>query len=137
MDVAADGSRLNQYDLVGQTVGKETIKSSTGEHHGSISSKTSRGETKKNNYFINPLRKIKFLQSVVLFLHTHIGPNYRHSNTGPIAMQSWGEMLDGAAKLWRYQSTFHTVVRVGLEMATFRFLSSVLDLSPCHPQKED
>ena len=32
VDVAADGSRLNQYDLVGQTVGKETIKSSTGEH---------------------------------------------------------------------------------------------------------
>lgn len=31
VDVAADGSRLNQYDLVGQTVGKETIKSSTGE----------------------------------------------------------------------------------------------------------
>nr|XP_057934483.1 gamma-aminobutyric acid receptor subunit alpha-2 isoform X2 [Doryrhamphus excisus] len=30
VDVAADGSRLNQYDLVGQTVGKETIKSSTG-----------------------------------------------------------------------------------------------------------
>ncbi|XP_061742024.1 gamma-aminobutyric acid receptor subunit alpha-2 isoform X2 [Nerophis ophidion] len=28
--VAADGSRLNQYDLEGQTVGKETIKSSTG-----------------------------------------------------------------------------------------------------------
>ncbi|KAI3367318.1 hypothetical protein L3Q82_008363 [Scortum barcoo] len=38
VDVAADGSRLNQYDLVGQTVGKETIKSSTGEHYGSISS---------------------------------------------------------------------------------------------------
>ncbi|KAG7509857.1 gamma-aminobutyric acid receptor subunit alpha-2-like [Solea senegalensis] len=32
VDVAADGSRLNQYDLVGQSVGKETIKSSTGEH---------------------------------------------------------------------------------------------------------
>eukprot|EP00064_Thunnus_orientalis_P002552 superscaffoldBa00000192_g2559 len=32
VDVAADGSRLNQYDLVGQTVGKETIKSSTGEY---------------------------------------------------------------------------------------------------------
>jgi len=31
VDVAADGSRLNQYDLVGQTAGKETIKSSTGE----------------------------------------------------------------------------------------------------------
>lgn len=31
VDVAADGSRLNQYDLVGQTVGKETIKSSTGK----------------------------------------------------------------------------------------------------------
>ncbi|CAB1451868.1 unnamed protein product [Pleuronectes platessa] len=30
VDVAADGSRLNQYDLVGQSVGKETIKSSTG-----------------------------------------------------------------------------------------------------------
>ncbi|XP_035805539.1 gamma-aminobutyric acid receptor subunit alpha-2 isoform X2 [Amphiprion ocellaris] len=30
VDVAADGSRLNQYDLLGQTVGKETIKSSTG-----------------------------------------------------------------------------------------------------------
>ncbi|XP_028251876.1 gamma-aminobutyric acid receptor subunit alpha-2 [Parambassis ranga] len=32
VDVAADGSRLNQYDLVGQTAGKETIKSSTGEY---------------------------------------------------------------------------------------------------------
>uniref|UniRef100_A0A673AWR4 Gamma-aminobutyric acid type A receptor alpha2 subunit a n=1 Tax=Sphaeramia orbicularis TaxID=375764 RepID=A0A673AWR4_9TELE len=32
VDVAADGSRLNQYDLVGQTVGQETIKSSTGEY---------------------------------------------------------------------------------------------------------
>ncbi|XP_077395011.1 gamma-aminobutyric acid receptor subunit alpha-2-like isoform X3 [Festucalex cinctus] len=32
VDVAADGSRLNQYDLVGQTVGKETIQSSTGEY---------------------------------------------------------------------------------------------------------
>ncbi|XP_051803027.1 gamma-aminobutyric acid receptor subunit alpha-2 isoform X2 [Acanthochromis polyacanthus] len=30
VDVAADGSRLNQYDLLGQSVGKETIKSSTG-----------------------------------------------------------------------------------------------------------
>ncbi|KAL4641645.1 gamma-aminobutyric acid receptor subunit alpha-2-like, partial [Arapaima gigas] len=30
--VAEDGSRLNQYDLLGQTVGKETIKSSTGEY---------------------------------------------------------------------------------------------------------
>ncbi|KAG2466237.1 GBRA2 protein, partial [Polypterus senegalus] len=28
--VAEDGSRLNQYDLLGQTVGKETVKSSTG-----------------------------------------------------------------------------------------------------------
>lgn len=42
VDVAADGSRLNQYDLVGQTVGKETIKSSTGEHHASISSQTNK-----------------------------------------------------------------------------------------------
>lgn len=40
VDVAADGSRLNQYDLVGQTVGKETIKSSTGKYHQSISRKT-------------------------------------------------------------------------------------------------
>lgn len=31
VEVAPDGSRLNQYDLRGQTVGKETIKSSTGE----------------------------------------------------------------------------------------------------------
>ncbi|MGH0171864.1 UNVERIFIED_CONTAM: hypothetical protein FKN15_062048 [Acipenser sinensis] len=30
--VAEDGSRLNQYDLLGQTVGQETIKSSTGEY---------------------------------------------------------------------------------------------------------
>uniref|UniRef100_A0A8C4RMT6 Gamma-aminobutyric acid type A receptor subunit alpha2 n=2 Tax=Erpetoichthys calabaricus TaxID=27687 RepID=A0A8C4RMT6_ERPCA len=30
--VAEDGSRLNQYDLLGQTVGKETVKSSTGEY---------------------------------------------------------------------------------------------------------
>ncbi|XP_026879399.2 gamma-aminobutyric acid receptor subunit alpha-2 [Electrophorus electricus] len=32
VEVAPDGSRLNQYDLRGQTVGKETIKSSTGEY---------------------------------------------------------------------------------------------------------
>ncbi|KAJ8385803.1 hypothetical protein AAFF_G00182470 [Aldrovandia affinis] len=32
VDVALDGSRLNQYDLLGQTVGEETIKSSTGEY---------------------------------------------------------------------------------------------------------
>ncbi|TRY60513.1 hypothetical protein DNTS_001483, partial [Danionella cerebrum] len=32
VEVAPDGSRLNQYDLMGQTVGKETIKSSTGEY---------------------------------------------------------------------------------------------------------
>ncbi|XP_005309967.1 gamma-aminobutyric acid receptor subunit alpha-2 isoform X4 [Chrysemys picta bellii] len=30
VQVAPDGSRLNQYDLLGQTVGKETVKSSTG-----------------------------------------------------------------------------------------------------------
>uniref|UniRef100_A0A1A8GUQ2 Gamma-aminobutyric acid (GABA) A receptor, alpha 2 n=1 Tax=Nothobranchius korthausae TaxID=1143690 RepID=A0A1A8GUQ2_9TELE len=30
--VAADGSRLNQYDLVGHSVGNETVKSSTGEY---------------------------------------------------------------------------------------------------------
>ncbi|XP_064422981.1 gamma-aminobutyric acid receptor subunit alpha-2-like [Latimeria chalumnae] len=30
--VADDGSRLNQYDLLGQTVGKETVRSSTGEY---------------------------------------------------------------------------------------------------------
>ncbi|KAH0520222.1 Gamma-aminobutyric acid receptor subunit alpha-2, partial [Microtus ochrogaster] len=30
--VAPDGSRLNQYDLLGQSIGKETIKSSTGEY---------------------------------------------------------------------------------------------------------
>ncbi|CAL8292008.1 unnamed protein product [Arctogadus glacialis] len=32
VEVAPDGSRLNQYDLVGQTVGQETIRSSTGEY---------------------------------------------------------------------------------------------------------
>ncbi|XP_074807572.1 gamma-aminobutyric acid receptor subunit alpha-2 isoform X5 [Natator depressus] len=32
VQVAPDGSRLNQYDLLGQTVGKETVKSSTGEY---------------------------------------------------------------------------------------------------------
>ncbi|KAF0044753.1 hypothetical protein F2P81_003911 [Scophthalmus maximus] len=32
VEVAPDGSRLNQYDLVGQSVGKEIIKSSTGEY---------------------------------------------------------------------------------------------------------
>uniref|UniRef100_A0A671SKN8 Gamma-aminobutyric acid receptor subunit alpha-2-like n=1 Tax=Sinocyclocheilus anshuiensis TaxID=1608454 RepID=A0A671SKN8_9TELE len=32
VEVAPDGSRLNQYDLTGHTVGKETIKSSTGEY---------------------------------------------------------------------------------------------------------
>lgn len=47
VDVAADGSRLNQYDLVGQTVGKETIKSSTGEHHMFITSQTSRKEPER------------------------------------------------------------------------------------------
>lgn len=30
VQVAPDGSRLNQYDLLGQTIGKETVKSSTG-----------------------------------------------------------------------------------------------------------
>ncbi|XP_050934290.1 LOW QUALITY PROTEIN: gamma-aminobutyric acid receptor subunit alpha-2 [Lates calcarifer] len=40
VDVAPDGSRLNQYDLVGRSVGKETIKSSTGEYYASISSVT-------------------------------------------------------------------------------------------------
>lgn len=29
--VEGESSRLNQYDLLGQTVGQETIKSSTGE----------------------------------------------------------------------------------------------------------
>lgn len=48
VDVAADGSRLNQYDLVGQTVGKETIKSSTGEQHAFMSSQITNKETKKN-----------------------------------------------------------------------------------------
>ncbi|XP_038864912.1 gamma-aminobutyric acid receptor subunit alpha-2-like isoform X1 [Salvelinus namaycush] len=32
VEVAGDGSRLNQYHLQGQTVGTETIKSSTGEY---------------------------------------------------------------------------------------------------------
>lgn len=32
VEVAPDGSRLNQYDLMGQTVGKESITSSTGEY---------------------------------------------------------------------------------------------------------
>ncbi|XP_027455360.1 gamma-aminobutyric acid receptor subunit alpha-2 isoform X1 [Mirounga angustirostris] len=32
VQVAPDGSRLNQYDLLGQSIGKETIKSSTGEY---------------------------------------------------------------------------------------------------------
>ncbi|XP_031436267.1 gamma-aminobutyric acid receptor subunit alpha-2 [Clupea harengus] len=32
VQVAPDGSRLNQYDLMGQTVNNETIKSSTGEY---------------------------------------------------------------------------------------------------------
>ncbi|NXS88791.1 GBRA2 protein, partial [Erpornis zantholeuca] len=32
VQVAPDGSRLNQYDLLGQTIGKETVKSSTGEY---------------------------------------------------------------------------------------------------------
>lgn len=31
VQVAPDGSRLNQYDLLGQSIGKETIKSSTGQ----------------------------------------------------------------------------------------------------------
>ena len=35
VEVAPDGSRLNQYDLVGQTVGQETIRSSTGVDHSS------------------------------------------------------------------------------------------------------
>lgn len=47
VDVAADGSRLNQYDLVGQTVGKETIKSSTGEHYTFTTSQTSRKEPER------------------------------------------------------------------------------------------
>ncbi|XP_027010131.1 gamma-aminobutyric acid receptor subunit alpha-3-like isoform X1 [Tachysurus fulvidraco] len=32
VSVAPDGSRLNQYDLLGHVIGKETIKSSTGEY---------------------------------------------------------------------------------------------------------
>lgn len=40
VEVAVDGSRLNQYDLVDQTAGEETIKSSTGEHHASVSSQS-------------------------------------------------------------------------------------------------
>ncbi|XP_053111456.1 gamma-aminobutyric acid receptor subunit alpha-2 isoform X3 [Hemicordylus capensis] len=32
VEVAEDGSRLNQYDLLGQTIGQETAKSSTGEY---------------------------------------------------------------------------------------------------------
>uniref|UniRef100_A0A8C6YG17 Gamma-aminobutyric acid receptor subunit alpha-2 n=1 Tax=Naja naja TaxID=35670 RepID=A0A8C6YG17_NAJNA len=32
VEVAPDGSRLNQYDLLGQTIGQETAKSSTGEY---------------------------------------------------------------------------------------------------------
>nr|XP_028600356.1 gamma-aminobutyric acid receptor subunit alpha-2 [Podarcis muralis] len=32
VEVAPDGSRLNQYDLIGQTIGEETAKSSTGEY---------------------------------------------------------------------------------------------------------
>lgn len=33
VSVAEDGSRLNQYDLLGHVIGKETISSSTGMHH--------------------------------------------------------------------------------------------------------
>ncbi|MEQ2213473.1 Gamma-aminobutyric acid receptor subunit alpha-3 [Xenoophorus captivus] len=32
VSVAEDGSRLNQYDLLGHVIGKETISSSTGEY---------------------------------------------------------------------------------------------------------
>ncbi|XP_072352792.1 gamma-aminobutyric acid receptor subunit alpha-2 isoform X1 [Scyliorhinus torazame] len=32
VEVAEDGSRLNQYDLLGQTVGEELVQSSTGEY---------------------------------------------------------------------------------------------------------
>ncbi|XP_007423406.2 gamma-aminobutyric acid receptor subunit alpha-2, partial [Python bivittatus] len=32
VEVASDSSRLNQYDLLGQTIGQETAKSSTGEY---------------------------------------------------------------------------------------------------------
>lgn len=32
VSVAPDGSRLNQYDLLGHVIGKETISSSTGTY---------------------------------------------------------------------------------------------------------
>lgn len=32
VSVAPDGSRLNQYDLLGHVIGKETISSSTGNY---------------------------------------------------------------------------------------------------------
>ena len=51
VDVAADGSRLNQYDLVGQTVGKETIKSSTGEHCAANSNQMHRIESVSDYIF--------------------------------------------------------------------------------------
>lgn len=58
VDVAPDGSRLNQYDLVGQTAGKETIKSSTGESHASISTQDKYKRAKKKK--IQVCEQIKF-----------------------------------------------------------------------------
>lgn len=34
--VAEDGSRLNQYDLLGHVIGKETISSSTGRQYATL-----------------------------------------------------------------------------------------------------
>lgn len=39
VSVAEDGSRLNQYDLLGHVIGKETISSSTGIQYASPGSR--------------------------------------------------------------------------------------------------
>ncbi|MEQ2246426.1 Gamma-aminobutyric acid receptor subunit alpha-2 [Ilyodon furcidens] len=64
VDVADDGSRLNQYDLVGQTVGKETIKSSTGELQSPAPNQTN---TRKSS-----LKAIKDNQAAVQILVSFI-----------------------------------------------------------------
>lgn len=55
--VAEDGSRLNQYDLLGHVIGKETISSSTGTQNATLDisivltprdSQVSCGHTKSN-----------------------------------------------------------------------------------------
>lgn len=63
--VEEESSRLNQYDLLGQTVGQETIKSSTGEYFFFFANLFRRNlQSKKKN--INIYIALGFLRCVFL-----------------------------------------------------------------------